>query len=464
MSRACRLALATASAFCALARPVPAHAISVPHILKGPYLTGLTEERVDIRFELDAAAPASLVVTEETTHAARPALNDDAGSMHVVHVVGLQPATGYTYEVRVAGAPAAKGRFSTAPRGASDAPARFLVYGDDRSDEEAHAALVRVLRATPSDFLVNTGDIVADGGNAADWQSFFEVEAPLLRERPLFLAIGNHELYNDEAGATFARYFGSSTTTGANGASGPAAPYGTMRWGPARFFFLNGMHDWKGGDERQWLERELARSDDEADVVWRVVVVHHGPWSSGPHGGNDKLLEARVPQLLASHKVDLLLAGHDHIYERGDSGLLKYVISGGGGAPLYPIAHRAPSARKLEPAYHFLEVSAQSDAMKVVAHRVDGTILEECGFRKGTAWDCDAVEASRPSAGGPTGAGAAGATGPVEASSRCGCKVPGWRGSSEGALAVVALGALATIAVRRRGSRGAERKRPSGRR
>ena len=34
-------------------------------------------------------------------------------------------------------------------------------------------------------------------------------------------------------------------------------------------------------------------------------------------------------------KVELVLAGHDHIYERGEGGGLKYVITGGAGAPLY---------------------------------------------------------------------------------------------------------------------------------
>jgi hypothetical protein len=453
MTRVCRLALVTAGALCGIVQAVPGSASGVPHVVKGPYLTGMSEERVDVRFELEAASPASIVLTDEATHAPAQTVTDDTASMHAVHVGGMQPATGYGYEVRVAGVLAARGRFSTAPKGASDAPARFLVYGDDRSDETAHAALVRALKATPSDFLVNTGDIVADGGNAADWQSFFQVEAPLLCERPLFLAIGNHELYNDEAGATFARYFGNGTgggATGSGGATGPAVPYGTMRWGPARFFFLNGMHEWQGGDERQWLERELGRSDDEAGLVWRIVVVHHGPWSSGPHGGNDKLLDAHVPQLLASHKVDLVLAGHDHIYERGEAGSIKYVVSGGGGAPLYPIAHRAPTARKLEPTYHFVEIGATSDAIKVIAHRVDGTILEECGFRKGESWDCDRAEVARLPATRAAGGAAGGREAPAEASSHCGCMVPGGRVPGGGAAVALALAALLGTASRRR--------------
>jgi hypothetical protein len=421
-----------------------------PRLVKGPYLTELSESGVEVRFELDAAAPASVELTGGEASDASPArtVADVASSMHVVHVTGLEPGKAYDYAVRVGGAVAGKGHFVTAPRADAGAPVKFLVYGDTRSVETVQAALVRAMLATPSDFLVNTGDIVATGGSAADWQEFFQIEQPLLRDRALFLCIGNHELSDDQAGSSFARYFGYADP--ANAAAAPR-PYGTMRWGTARFFFLNGMHAWEHGAERDWLERELAKADSEAGLVWRIAVVHQGPWSSGPHGGSAKLDDAQVPQLLAAHKVDLLLAGHDHIYERGDHGgdaPLKYVISGGGGAPLYPIEHRTPSTRKAESAYHFVEVTLTGDALRMVAHRLDGTVLESCGFAKGHPWDCDAApksEAPQDLAGqAPEGT-------PASSPSRCGCEVPGAPVGVAGAwLALAGMVAAGVVAARHR--------------
>jgi predicted MPP superfamily phosphohydrolase len=418
------------------------------HLAKGPYLTGLAEDHVDVRFELDGSSAATVVAAPEQQGDAGPGrtVTDDAATMHTTHVAGLAPATAYAYDVRVGRETVAHGRFVTAPKPETSASATFLVYGDDRSDETAHAALVRVLESTPSDLLVNTGDIVADGGNAADWQAFFRIEAPLLHDRPLFLCIGNHELYDDQAGSNFARYFGFPDASSSSGAGAPL-PYGTTRWGNTRFFFLNGMHDWRTGDERHWLERELAHADDEAGLVWRVVVVHHAPWSSGPHGGNDRLVEARVPDLLAEHKVDLLLAGHDHIYERGDSGRIKYVISGGGGAKLYPVGQPLSQTRKAESSYHFVEVKAGADAVHLVARRVDGTILDRCGFKKGQKWDCDGPASPPPAVGG------AGAAQPQpETSSRCGCEVVGdeGRGRSRTTSLITLLAPLALALARRR--------------
>jgi len=254
-----------------------------PRLVKGPYLAELSDSSVEVRFELDAAAPAGVELTAgegSGDGAAARTVADAAASMHVVRVTGLEAGKAYDYAVRVGGAVAGKGHFVTAPRADAGTPVKFLLYGDTRSGEATQASLVRSMLATPSDFLVNTGDIVADGGSAADWQEFFQIEQPLLRDRALFLCIGNHELHDDQAGSAFARYFGYDDLPGAGGAP---QPYGTMRWGSARLFFLNGMHDWQHGPEREWLERELTRSDTEAGLVWRIAVVHHGAWSSGPH-------------------------------------------------------------------------------------------------------------------------------------------------------------------------------------
>ena len=429
----CTLSPVTAS----LAR---AEARKSASLVKGPYLTGLTTSGVGVRFELDAAAPADVEVAPEGLDAGAARRFDEGGAstMHVVHLNGLSPATSYAYVVRVAGKPLARASFTTAPPPESGAPVTFLVYGDTRTDVTAHAAIVRELAARPSAFLVNTGDLVEDGGRASDWQSFFDVEGKLLQERALFVSIGNHELYDDRAGANFARYFGYDDTQGGT------QPYGTARFGNVRFFFINSMHDWRSSPDRAWLQRELVGADEEPGLVWRIAVMHQGPWSSGPHGASAAILDAHVPELLASHGVDLVLSGHDHIYERGVVGRVKYVISGGGGAPLYK-ASRIASTRRVESVYHFVEMVADGDEFRLVAHRVDGSIMDRCGFKKGGEWDCDpppAVEEAKLA--GPSSP-------PSPAASRCGCSVPGAAtGPTVSALVSVAAAALGWRRRRRR--------------
>jgi hypothetical protein len=359
-------------------------------LTKGPYVTGIFPGAADVRFELDSASSAVVSVQRDADPSSPPRTfesHDDAG-MHVVHATGLESAARYAYSVRVGGALLGEGRFSTAPADSSTAPVTFLVYGDERTDPIAHGSVARAMTQVPSDFLVNTGDMVEQGGDADAWQTFFSIESPLLRERPLFVTIGNHELVDDLAGSNFARYFGFAD------AAGPTKLYGTMRFGLVRFFFLNAMHGWDSGEERDWLVDALTNADSEPGVVWRVAVTHHGPWSSGPHGPNTRLLQAGIPELLEAHQVDLLLSGHDHIYERGSADRIKYLVSGGGGAPLYRIDQLEPTSLKAEAAYHFIEVTATASSMKIVARRVDGTVLDRCGFGKGQPWDCDPPRAA----------------------------------------------------------------------
>lgn len=445
--------MAALLALAALADAGVSNAAGPTRLVKGPYLTGLTSGGADVRFELDADGRATVELAPERAPTALRRFDDPAASaLHDVHLTGLQPATRYVYLVRIGQYAIGKGTFTTAPRDDSGAPLDFVVYGDTRSDPEAHQAVVRLIGASSAQFLVNTGDVVADGGAQQDWDAFFEEEAPIMHDRPMFLTIGNHELYDDQAGANFARYFG----------NGPR-PYGTARLGNARFFFLNGMDDWSSGDERQWFDRELAKADGEPGLQWRIVVVHHGPWSAGPHGPNEKLVEANVPDLLARHHVDLVLSGHDHIYERGDAGSVKYVVSGGGGAPLYRKIHPTPFTRKVEATYHAVELTTQGDAMHLLARRIDGSILDKCSFRKGGPWDCDASAAAprsdtrtvSPAHTGPA-APAGGSAPPAPVKASCGCAVPGVANAGEAGGALAALG-LGVAVVRRRRRRGAAR-------
>lgn len=419
-------------------------------LVKGPYLTGLSASGVDVRLELYGTVPCTVEVRpqDDVKSASRVFASRMTSPLQLVRVTGLEPGTAYAYRVLLAGALVSEGHFRTAPADDAGAPQTFLVYGDDRTDPAAHASVVQAMRQVPSDFLVNTGDMVEDGSSPADWQSFFDVEAPLLRDRPLFVSIGNHELKDDSAGANFARYVGWLDDAGV------ALPFGTVRLGRVRFFFLSGTHDWTAGADRDWLERALTLADTEAGLGWRVAVVHHGPWSVGPHGPNALLVAAGVPRLLAAHNVDLILSGHDHIYERGEAGRLKYMISGGGGAPLYPIEGTDPTERRAESAYHFVAITVTADAVRTVATRADGTVIERCGFLKGSPWDCE--PSTRVTS--PAAEVAAPAIPSPPSSSHCGCAMPGGP-TPPGSMVEVAGSGLAGVLIRARRRRASTRGR-----
>jgi predicted phosphodiesterase len=78
--------------------------------------------------------------------------------------------------------------------------------------------------------------------------------------------------------------------------------------------------------QQTWLARELAQSE----ANFKVVVLHHPPYSSGKHGST-----RRYQWNYAELGADLVLSGHDHTYERIARRGGMYAIAGTGGAKLY---------------------------------------------------------------------------------------------------------------------------------
>jgi hypothetical protein len=328
----------------------------------GPYVQSLGPNSVEIRAELDT--PAALEVTLSGP-AAPVTRSSAAATMHAVTIAGLEPRARYTYSVNARGTKI-EGAFVTAPAETATEPFTALLYGDNRTDDAAHAQVVKEMTRTPSDFLLHTGDFLGDSRRQDEWDRFFGIESALLRDRCVFAAIGNHDLIDD--GDAYKRYFGKFNWT--------------MRWEFVRFWFVNAMDP----SPTTWLLEDLGAHDAEPGVLWRVVVLHQGPYSSGPHGANDLIGPSSVDQW-RSHGVDLVLAGHDHIYERGYARKLAYVVSGGGGAPPYPIDEVLKTSHKAEASRHFVELRFATGDIEVTAHRVDGATIEKRTLHKGQGWD-----------------------------------------------------------------------------
>ncbi len=71
----------------------------------------------------------------------------------------------------------------------------------------------------------------------------------------------------------------------------------------------------------QWLDADLKAAQGNINIDWIIVLLHHPPYSMGKHeSDNDKELinirEVLVKEVLEKYRVDLVLAGHDHTYQR----------------------------------------------------------------------------------------------------------------------------------------------------
>jgi 3',5'-cyclic AMP phosphodiesterase CpdA len=230
-----------------------------------------------------------------------------------------------------------------------------------------------ILKDGIPDFVVHTGDLVADGNDTSLWPTFFDIERDLLRQAAFFPALGNHERNSRD----FYDFFQVTT------------PYYSFDWGNAHFIVLNsdignaatskGARDAFWTEQTKWLEEDLQGSQK---AEYRIVVAHHPPFSavSNRQASNPEM-RALVP-LLEKYHVTLGVFGHDHNYQRNLQNGIQYIISGGGGAPLYDVSKPDPAtSQKVISVENFVTISVDGKLMKIQAKGLDGKILDELEIR-----------------------------------------------------------------------------------
>jgi hypothetical protein len=279
---------------------------------------------------------------------------------HALTLTGLAPYTVYHYRVESGGVPLSGELTFRTAADPGQTEFTFVVFGDTRTQPKFHQAVVERIVAQVPDFVLNTGDLVASGRRASEWGTFFEIEWELLARVPLFPVLGNHEgnspLYFD--------YF--------------YLP-GNERWytfdyGNARFVCLqvDGVADFRPGSEQYgWLEETLAANTQP----WLFVIFHVPPYSSVQDDLEDDVRGALVP-LFERYGVDLVFNGHKHNYERNEVNGVTYLVTGGGGAPLYEMQEKEPAQAAFSVIYHFVLVRVDGDHLEATVISHEGEVLD----------------------------------------------------------------------------------------
>ncbi len=279
----------------------------------------------------------------------------------------LKPDTAYEYEFR-ASAPV-RAQFHTAPETTADFG--FIVYGDTRTRDAVHQKVVdEMVKQNPA-FVIHTGDMVANGTKTDEWRVFLGIEKQLLGSTVLYPSPGNHERQAPQYFDFFA-----------------ARPHYSFNWGGVHVAVLNSdvgavpkdRRDEFWTEQKRWLEDDLASA---AKADFRFVVLHHPPFSAtGRRGPNEQSREL-IPTF-EKRGVSVVFAGHDHNYQRHAKGGIQYIVTGGGGAPLYdanpPIPDITVKAIKAE---HFVNVKVTGAKAVITAVGLDGKELDRLEIQSG---------------------------------------------------------------------------------
>ncbi|ERN05081.1 probable inactive purple acid phosphatase 27 isoform X1 [Amborella trichopoda] len=263
----------------------------------------------------------------------------DPGYIHSAVMTGLQSSQTYSYRYGSESAGwSEKINFHTPTAGGSD-KVRIVAFGDmgkaprDLSVEHfIQPGSIMVIEAIEKevasgnvDAVFHIGDISYATGFLVEWDYFLHLIHPVASRVSYMTAIGNHERdYVDsgsvyetpdsggECGIPYETYFPMPS-------SSKDKPWYSIDMGSIHFTVISTEHDWTQESEQyKWIEKDLA-SVDRSKTPW-VIFTGHRPMYSSQGGGIipsvDQRFTKAVEPLLMKHKVDLVLFGHVHNYER----------------------------------------------------------------------------------------------------------------------------------------------------
>ena len=189
-----------------------------------------------------------------------------------------------------------------------------IVCGSGTSSTSAceHAATAALVGSIAPSAVLLLGDIQYESGTLADFNAFYEPTWGAYKAITL-PAAGNHEYQTTGAAGYFDYFNGTGAQTGRAGDRSKG--YYSFDLGAWHLIALNSNCTAVGGcgagsPQEQWLRADLAANPRTCTLAYW----HHPRFSSGLHG-NASSMQA-IWQALHEHRADLVLAGHDHDYER----------------------------------------------------------------------------------------------------------------------------------------------------
>jgi Calcineurin-like phosphoesterase/Purple acid Phosphatase, N-terminal domain len=417
-------------ALAAAAAPARAQAL-----VRRPYLQTVTPSSAIVVWTTDmatnglvrhGASPDSL--TQSTQHS-------DARTQHEVRISGLSAGTRYYYSVGTASGALAGGDsthyFETSPSTGAPKKFRAWVVGDSGTGAGRQAqvrdAMLAFAGAHRPELFLHVGDMAYNSGTSGEFtNNFFAPYEGVLRNTVVWPAMGNHEGISADSGTETGPYYTAYVLPRAAEAGGLASgteAYYSFDHANVHFVVLD-SHDsprTPGGAMLTWLQADLMATAQP----WIVAYWHHPAYTKGNHDSDTErpLIEMRENALpiLEAAGVDLVLAGHSHIYERSflldgaydtptvatghvlDSGDGKplgsgpyrkreggnahdgavYVVAGHGGAGV--------SGRGNHPVMYFSEpengsclLDVQDNRLSLVNIRWDGALTDRFAMVKGT--------------------------------------------------------------------------------
>jgi predicted phosphodiesterase len=200
--------------------------------------------------------------------------------------------------------------------------------------------------------LIHTGDIT-HRGSRSQWEEFLRLTGS---DKDLHLTPGNHDVRDQASFSAYLDLF--------------HVPYHSFAEGNALFVFLNtelpGKRRRITGEQLKWLTAELERPFQH-----KFVFLHEPLFPLLPGNGLDRYARARdaLHNLFVKKGVSLVVAGHDHVYNRTTRDGIEYVIQGSTGG-------RMPWFTKNGKSFRYMVTTRTDDGYSFMVKDLSGTVRD----------------------------------------------------------------------------------------
>jgi predicted phosphodiesterase len=298
----------------------------VAQVTRQPYLQVSTPNSVIIRWQ-SGTGDIGKVRYGTTLSALTGSIveSEEERIYHQVQITGLAPDTKYYYTVDDKSKGSEEQYFTTPPAVGSSADVRIWAISDfgqtNSRDNERRAATVAQWKSFNkgsyhASFVLSMGDQTEDDAVYQLQHNYFNLLEDVLRSSPLYTTVGNHDghdsLYN------YKRTFTLPIKAEAGGVASGTEKYYSFDYANIHVVSLcTEIHDEAGRKaQREWLRKDLDQNKQE----WLIACMHQ-PFHSGGYHPSDEVEYAPTQRsdwlpILEEHGVDLVLQGHNHVYER----------------------------------------------------------------------------------------------------------------------------------------------------
>ena len=244
------------------------------------------------------------------------------------------------------------------------APEVHLAVVGDVGDSGTHVdetgvAMARVADGEPFDALMLLGDNVYPDGEPSRLQGtvFDPFAAVVASGTELVAILGNHDVIGGHGDDQLA-------------VLGMEGRWWSRTYGDVLLVGLD-SNELDAPGQLEFLEATLAASD----ARWRIVAVHHPPYSAG-YQGSTLAVRTLLAPIVERHGVQLVLSGHDHDYQRSSPiDGVTYVVSGAGSGT------RGTGEDEFTAVSwswgHFVDIAITGDRLVLRAVGNDGTVFDE---------------------------------------------------------------------------------------